>query len=231
MTRFKIVNDGTWGSAEGPRQFKVMTENQAGFEAYAEAAGQAATYAATCMANTITYLNSGRPGEMARAFMRILFLSRTATMKSDFSTVNSVLVCTLNGMNTSSFALKIRPHKNSYGYVVKPVARKSPVPKDWHNSVTNMRDGSTRIAGAIHLSAKLLNDADDRGRAAHTVIHEATHKYAGTEDYCYFSQQENGDPKPKTDFTLRERALRNADSFAWIAFAIGDTIATGGELF
>jgi hypothetical protein len=56
-------------------------------------------------------------------------------------------------------------------------------------------------------------------QATSTVIHEATHRFANTVDYCYFDSTNK--LRPKTPFTDVELALVNADSYAWFVCKVG----------
>lgn len=60
----------------------------------------------------------------------------------------------------------------------------------------------------------------DEGRA-HTIYHELTHKTLGTEDYAYEDQ-------PCTDLAQNEpnKAIRNADNWAWFAITYAKLSAT-----
>lgn len=62
-------------------------------------------------------------------------------------------------------------------------------------------------------------------QATSTLIHEATHLFAGTIDYCYFDLE--GNPKEADmknygyKFDSRANALINADSYAWFVTSVG----------
>lgn len=68
--------------------------------------------------------------------------------------------------------------------------------------------------GAIHVTSSRLNSI----YGVKTFIHEATHKYSGTIDYCYFSDD---GATPRGSFTDSSQALINADSYAWFVFMVG----------
>jgi hypothetical protein len=72
------------------------------------------------------------------------------------------------------------------------------------------------VMGAIRLDDETLAGPGPLGLV--TLIHEATHKYAGTIDYRYF--KDDG-VEPKGTFNSRAKALCNADSYAWFVVAIG----------
>jgi hypothetical protein len=58
-----------------------------------------------------------------------------------------------------------------------------------------------------------------------TLLHEATHKYAGTWDYCYFDSEGEEPRKPEHGqgdvFDDHVKSLQNADGFAWFAYNVG----------
>jgi uncharacterized membrane protein len=76
-------------------------------------------------------------------------------------------------------------------------------------------NGTARM-GAIHIDKDVLGNA----LGIQTLIHEASHKFAGTVDHCYFSHE-----KPwgqiLGNLTTSEKALNNADSFAFLLFLLG----------
>ena len=51
-----------------------------------------------------------------------------------------------------------------------------------------------------------------------TLIHEASHKYAGTIDYSYFT---NDSQRAISTFDDKAKALMNADSYAFFVLKIG----------
>jgi hypothetical protein len=55
-------------------------------------------------------------------------------------------------------------------------------------------------------------DSDPEGRAR-TIVHECTHKYAGTDDNAYHWDPKFATLKPKD-------ALDNADSYAWFCIDV-----------
>jgi len=87
--------------------------------------------------------------------------------------------------------------------------------KSYHNRVYDYEDREMVTAGAI----KIDKDRLQQGQLGlKTLIHEATHKYAGTTDYCYFD--DDGET-PRTAFTDRLMAVINADSYAWFIVKVG----------
>lgn len=83
---------------------------------------------------------------------------------------------------------------------------------DYHNPVVDLDDGKTYRMGAIRIDDKTLG-SEVLGLV--TLIHEATHKFAGTNDYCYFKKD---GITPDGTFNDRAEALKNADSYAWFVY-------------
>lgn len=101
-------------------------------------------------------------------------------------------------------------------------ARKSvpEVHKIYHNRLS--RFDRERTYGAIKVDVRVLHSA----LGPKTLIHEASHKYAGTIDYCMFDRCGQPDGGP---FTERKEALKKADSYAWfvLALAVGSESRAG----
>jgi hypothetical protein len=98
-------------------------------------------------------------------------------------------------------------------------------------NVTSLEDGFRYQYGVINLAARMLKNKELNRNAVQTIIHEATHKYAGTWDYCYFNEDGAtpttaymrgyaGITPDRRGFVDRDAAMQNADSFAWFAYKI-----------
>jgi hypothetical protein len=86
--------------------------------------------------------------------------------------------------------------------------------KPYHNVVANLDTGVMKKAGAIRIDENRF--MSDNG--VKTFIREASHKYAGTIDYCYFK---DADMTPRSTFDDKSQALINADSYAWFVMYVG----------
>lgn len=90
--------------------------------------------------------------------------------------------------------------------------------KPYHNTVTDLSTGTSDLMGAIKIEdARLMSGK----LGVKTLIHEATHKYAGTDDYCYF--KDDG-VTPDGPFNSQAQALINADSYAWFTVQLGSSL-------
>jgi hypothetical protein len=97
--------------------------------------------------------------------------------------------------------------------------------------VKSLEDGFTYRYDVINIATRMLSNEDLHRNAVQTIIHEATHKYAGTWDYCYFDAAGEKPTTPyerglvgiradKRGFVDGDAAMQNADSFAWFAYKI-----------
>jgi hypothetical protein len=69
------------------------------------------------------------------------------------------------------------------------------------------------VYGAIKLERKRLEGP----LGYQTLIHEASHKYAGTHDYAYFD--DTGE-NPTPTWGLKDKMITNADSYAWFVVRV-----------
>ena len=210
MTKFTFRDDITWGIGGNGRTVSVMTENQAGFDAYRENLGYGMQAALWTLRDTIALLTAGGSPTIS-FFADQFFLTGETLSDADRTAILAVLVKTLTGMTNQGFTLKVGGGDgNAAGWVRSRNLPANPN-KIYSNAVASMDDPDTpRRRSAIHLS-----DANARAGyeyVRHTMVHEATHKYAGTIDYCYFGR--NFPWEPQTAFDDKEKAMMNADSYA-----------------
>ena len=214
MTRFTFKGDVTWGSGANPRSVAIMTENEAGFDAYMGMATDAVSDSRKLLRGALSALG-GKPSKDVVRYAHRYFLTGADRLdRTDLATIKSIITLTKVGIHGSTMAMKVARTDPVYnGKVVGRTNRTST--QDYHNNVTDLDDGITYRKGAIQVTGERL----EQGRlGVKTLVHEATHKYAGTEDYCYF--QDDG-VTPRSAFTSKERALRNADSYAWFVLKVG----------
>ena len=76
--------------------------------------------------------------------------------------------------------------------------------------------GQTLSAGDIHIDQDSLDDTE---LSIITFIHEATHKYAGTDDYDDRGYLENDGLDFLEPGLTKTEALNNADSYAWFCYS------------
>lgn len=219
MPKMDIKGHATWDN--GTRSFPVMAEVDRALNGHIAKAGDAMTDAVLLLQNTIAEL--GRPpkkmSNSALIYGHRYFLTYLKTDAAAVTECTRIFIQTLNGLQSNSMALKIhlRPFDDANGKVTgRRTAAGQPEPstKPFHTNVVNLKDGLEWRKGAIHIYSPRLNQGRDGVR---TLIHEATHKYAGTEDYHYL----DGSGTPPSGFTDPQRALRNADSYAWFAINVG----------
>ena len=169
---------------------------------------------------TLAQLNGPKLGSACKRFCARYFLTpATGPSPADLDKIKNVLLLTANGLNADT-TVKVgsnagRGDENVHGQVEQTM---KPASKPYHNQVLDLDDGLTWRAGAIKMRQNTLLHG---GRlAVVTLIHEGTHKFAGTNDYCYF---EDDALTPDGVFTDKNEALKNADSYAWFAYKMGNT--------
>lgn len=230
MTRFTFSGDVTWGSGSNPRSVAIMTENQAGWDAYMGLAKHAIGDSRKLLVNTLSALDSKPSRTVVRYAHRYFLTGADRLDAKDLATIKSVILLTKNGMLGSNMAMKIAAEDPDYnGKVMYRLNADQSGPKEstkaYHNDVLDRGDGRTWRIGAVHVTGERL----EMGRlGVKTLVHEATHKYAGTEDYCYF--KDDGET-PRSEFTSKKRALQNADSYAWFVLKIGRGSGMSNNMF
>lgn len=215
MTKFTFKGDITWGSGSEARSFPVMMENQEGFEAYISKTTEAYDMAVAMLKGSIAKLDSTEDVESLYEVADHFFLTGPRPGAEDLRTIKAGLVLTLNGLLGANMAIKVggvgaKPTVTGW---VKLSTKKST--ESYHNrtaySGPGGKSGVAYRAGAVHITTGKLDQGP--GHAARTVVHEATHKFMGTADYCYFNKETLAPGKAIT----KDQALNNADSFAWFA--------------
>ena len=218
MTKFTFKGDITWGAANGPRSVTLMTENQAGLDQYAGKMRDALSGAMASLELTIRYLKArSRPLDDAanQVFDTGILMSDT-----DRKAIQSVLVKTLNGLQNTCVAIKVGQDQqmpNAGGWIHRAPNKAARQP--YHTMTAALDDPDAKLVrrSAIHLTSRTASDSVDFVK--HGLIHEATHKYAGTVDNYYFKRDVfpfEVDVLLVPEFT-RKQALVNADSFACLA--------------
>jgi hypothetical protein len=71
----------------------------------------------------------------------------------------------------------------------------------------------------IHVSKKYMLRNEEGG--VRTIIHEASHKYANTEDHDWRGYREADDSRWMDPGLTKAEALNNADSYAWFVYQQG----------
>lgn len=219
MTRSSYKGDVTWGLGPNPRTVKIMTENQAGWDAYMAEAKDAVSDSRKLLRNALSAVNGlWLSKDVVRYANRYFLTDADCIDKKDLATIKSVITLTKNGLHGPTMALKVAKSEDGINGMVMGWSagnKAAPSTKPYHNNVTMLNGGKGARMGAIHVTGDRL----DMGRlGVKTMVHEATHKYAGTDDYCYFD--DDGET-PRGTFNSKQRALANADSYAWFVLKVG----------
>ncbi|MBX9752059.1 MAG: M35 family metallopeptidase [Roseococcus sp.] len=158
------------------------------------------------------------------SFARRYFLTgKSGPDKKELRQMRYVVSATRAGLS-GDMTLKIgenvgRGDKDVHGSVA--VTEGTHGTKPYHTVGTELSTSRFNFGGPVNEvrgAMKLSNTTLIGPIGLVTLIHEATHKYAGTVDYCYFK---NDGVQPDGTFTNRLKALANADSYAWFVVAIG----------
>ena len=161
---------------------------------------------------------------VAMAGHYFLIDTKVGPKAKELELIKRVLTSTLTGLS-SDIMLKIGKtvgrdeDPGTMGAVSRSVG--SAGTKSYHTVVPTMKPAGflkkpeTYVRGAMKLQDSVL--LGELGVV--TLIHEATHKFAGTYDYCYFDDATGYVPRSK--FTNKEKALANADSHAYFAVRVG----------
>jgi hypothetical protein len=159
--------------------------------------------------------------------------NRTAKPR-EFQLLLHVVTKTLTGLVGSQY-LKVgniaaTRGRNTLGRVMASDPEETPKSKPYHNVVKQLggkgkppmaKDAPHQLIGAITIGSKYFFSDDDRNGGLLTLIHEATHKYAGTLDEFYIGKDFLDH---KSDLTYKGKSFRkaivNADSYANLAARI-----------
>jgi hypothetical protein len=193
----------------------------------ADAAGAVLQRARKCLESASGAVCQGsEPSAVAHELARTYFAAGQALTDGDWNTIRTVITKTRTGLEgdvvikTGTVLSGAQPqHQGAvHNRVVSQSDFDGQVPsrpgKSYQTFVGSMKPEHAGIPirrGAIHLRSDLLSSDPELGIVA--LIHEATHKYAGTWDYAYFDEETGSRSSPP--ITDKASALGNADSYAW----------------
>jgi hypothetical protein len=230
MTRFTFTNDQTWGDGDGPRSVSIATENLEGFDRYKAKMGAAVREAHLRLSNA--HKNMDDPMDDVVEALAKYFMMVKPYDPADVARVKLTLMMTSLGLRTGQLQVKIHDatpmsKPDGIGYVkmrtdsglTKANARTN------YSYPTSKEDGVGKRIGMMHFKGSALSMGKNNDVATRLVMHEATHKYAGTLDYHYFTTL-GGDRGPQQPWGDKDKLLNNADSYAWFAWEAGDPMWT-----
>lgn len=209
MTRFltqQVVN-------LGGKRITVMTRPSDDITALAARAPKVVYEARTLLRRTEALLKLAPPERVVKLAHRYFLTGKLSLPKADLSTIRSVVVLISNGLS-SDVTIKVGSSLSFNGEVSSVPSTSSRPVKAYHTTATRLSTAESRRYGAI----KVLDTRFESDLGVKTFLHEASHKFAGTIDYCYF---EDDGVTPGSTFDDKARALMNADSFAWFVLAAG----------
>lgn len=130
------------------------------------------------------------------------------------TTVQGILELTINGMRTGKLSLKT-DNTTASRFVNEFGVDRGDVP----NIEGYVRNGSDGSKGDIHVTRDYL--MNNRFQAVRTFIHEATHRFASTNDFAEQGYMfANGSDFRQPGITATQ-CLNNADSYAYFCMAMG----------
>lgn len=228
MTRFTVsVADR---DAVGPR-LTVMVKPQPNWFELTERAKDCLEGAKTMLQRVEIELNAVRLSDRTVFYLEKFFMLRAPTADSkEVQVVKCTLEKIKNGLNcdvtikTGDSVAKTSstPRRGAVKSDFDDLKKTKPYHK-WVRGPAESTDGSIylgvwRKTSAIRIEADVLMT----GMGAHTLIHEASHKYAATLDNFYVD--DDGEPSPPVHGDpgwARFLALTNADSLAWFVCTVG----------
>jgi hypothetical protein len=177
---------------------------------------------------------------LSDAFRAFFALSQEELMKwkevkehkpPHFNFITQVVTKTLNGLMGPQY-LKVgdiasTAGRNTIGVISSKDVNEFQKTKPYHNVVRELssgkdgpapKDAEHRRMGAIQIDSRYFFSDDELTGGLIALIHEATHKYAGTQDEFYVTEEF---VKRKNDNTFQgksyAKAIVNADSYANLA--------------
>jgi hypothetical protein len=197
----------------------VMTMPGLDFDTLAAEAGEALKEARTILIDVHTQVKTRPHSDGVRALAEKYFLTHRAAINAeDVDFILKVIRLTINGL-VGAQTLKIGDGVSKTRPVHGEVSFKQPeevmIQKAYHSRTKELDINKKVVYGAIKLERTSLEGKN----GVQTLIHEATHKYAGTIDYVYFNEA-GEDPSP--GLLDKKKALMNADSYAWFAQRVYD---------
>jgi hypothetical protein len=219
MTRFRATS--TFANPHTGKALTLKTRAELGVNLLAKVVGNDLACAGELLKKTQARLHSTAlfSDALLHHFAGTYFLVHEQPIAAkDAALISAVVTKVLNGL-ASDVTLKVgtnvgRGDQDVVGQVRRlPGARGR---KPYHAEVSSLDDNKPYRTGAMHIAQDVFGGP----QGVRALIHEASHKYAGTIDYCYFD--DTGD-RPLGVFKERSRALINADSYAWFVMMAGAT--------
>jgi len=194
--------------------------------------------------NTLAALASGSPDDNSKIIKYAHRYFQTADWgvdAQDMKKIHDKILLISNGLN-ADIDLKIHripPDKKGVETVAFVTSKATVLYPQKPLHEVNRREVPTKadpdkympwnfLYGTIHITPEQVSSGRSGVR---TLIHEASHRYTGTEDHCYCNYDGTGfAPKPRNfrkDRPIKDQLLNNADSYAWFILKVG----RGGDGF
>jgi hypothetical protein len=180
------------------------------FDSAAEAASlETVEKAYLTLRRTIGWL-AHRDANKLKTAMQLYFKSDTA----EAGTVQGILEITINGINNGKLSLKT-DNTSAHRFEKALGVDKGDVPY----IEGYVRNGSGGKKGDIHVTRDYI--MNNRYQAVRTFIHEATHRFANTDDFDEQGYMEADGSDFREPGITAAQCLRNADSYAYFCMAMG----------
>jgi hypothetical protein len=212
MTKFTV--QGAVPGGKGGGALNLMTTAATDWQAMSKTAVSAHGDALKLLRRTNGHIyNKKLSSDVLRYANRYFLTDRKLIEARDLVIMKLIITKIWNGLS-GDITLKIGDlGAGTLGEVNSKIGK--PDVKAYHNQMMYADSGVVERSGAIRLSDEAMNGGS---LGVLTLIHEASHKYAGTMDYCYFKSD---GLTPESTFTDKNYALVNADSYAWFVVKVG----------
>lgn len=190
-----------------------------------KAAAQIVNKAIKCVLNAHTKLKRGVAGDTLRYAQRYFRFGANGPTEAHRRHMLGVLVLTLNGLQGEK-TIVVDKHAFNDGAMgwasaieipgIHYTDTKQQFPERKFHYETGT--GNYRMYGDLNVSDHLLFGAQKIGLV--TFIHEASHRYANTEDFGPEGISEDGVTFQQPGLTAAQ-ALMNAESYGWFAYKVG----------
>jgi len=215
MTRFATSNDHT---TKAGKTLTLMTRDEMGHKLLADVVQKDLETALKLLESVDAQLRAKKQSSDLIRYANKFFLTDKKTIAAgDLTKIETIVTKVWNGL-AGDVTIKAGTNVGTNDKDVSGAVRgraAAGTPRPYHNVEVDLDDGISKTMGAMRIDQDTLL----KGRlGVVTLIHEASHKYAGTIDYCYLK---NADQTPRGTFDDKAKALINADSYGWFVVKVG----------
>jgi hypothetical protein len=221
MTRFATSHDHT---TKAGKTLTLMTRSELGHDLLKKVVRKDLEAALKLLESADALLRAKKHSKDLLRYAHKFFLTDEKTIAAaDLTTIQTIVTKIWNGL-AGDVTIKAGTNVGRNDKDVSGAVRGRETvgtARSYHNVEVDLDDNKPKTMGAIRMDQETLLD----GRlGVVTLIHEASHKYAGTIDYCYLK---NADQTPRGTFDDKSKALINADSYGWFVVKVGRSFTQG----